>query len=74
MSRPRVIPTLHRRSRHQSALDSPARLPKDADLAADVMGVKAQFAQRAAFKASASNVAANCQEVPRVPRVARQPR
>ena len=40
---------------------------------AEVMRVQARLAQRAAAKASVSNVAAKRPEVPRVPRVARQP-
>ena len=47
-----------------------ARLAERADV--DVMRVKARLAQRAADKVSAANVATKRQEVPRVPRVARQ--
>ena len=45
-----------------------------AKASADVMRVQARLAQRAAAKASASNVASMRPEVPRVPRVASQPR
>ena len=52
-----------------------ARLAERANI--DIMRVKTRLAERAAAKASAANVPANIparrQEVPRVPRVARQP-
>ena len=72
MSRPRVVSPISRRLRHQSTLDVRGP-PSDAkELAADIMRVKARLAQRAAAKVSEANVAAKRQEVPRVPRVARQ--
>ena len=72
MSRPRVVPSNLCRSRHQSTLDVRGPLPDAKELAADIMRVKARLAQRAAAKVSEANVAAKRQEVPRVPRVARQ--
>ena len=67
MSRPRVVLSIPRRSRHQPTLDSRAPPPTAAELAADITRVKARLAQRAAVKASAADVAAKRQEVPRVP-------
>ena len=74
MSRPRVVPAIPRRSRHQSTYDIGPTPPTDAEFAADLMRVKARLAQRAAAKHSAPNVAITRQEVPQVPRVARWPR
>ena len=88
MSRPAVVPAILRRSRLQPTLDIWAPPPKDSELAADVRRVKARLteraaanvikvqarlAQRAATKTSSANVAAMRTEVPRGPRVARQP-
>ena len=72
MSRPRVAPSMPRRSRLQPTLDIWAPPPNAAELAADIKRVKARLAQRAAVKVSVADVAAMRQEVPSVPRVARQ--
>lgn len=73
MSRPRVVP-ISRRSRPVLTPDIWAPPPSDAEHAAVLKRVNARLAQRAAAKTSASDVATKRQEVPRVPRVARQPR
>ena len=74
MSRQRVVSAIPRRSRHRLTSDIGATPPTAAELAADIMRVKARLAQRAAAKDSTANVAIKRQEVPRVPRVARRPR
>lgn len=77
MTRPSVVPTITRRSRHQPTLNIWVPPPKATELDADFMRVQAQLARRPAAKVSAANVDPKRAEVPQVPRapcVARQSR
>ena len=74
MSRLGVVAAVPCRSRLQATLDVCQPSTKPPQHSALFMRVQARWAQRAAAKAAAANVAAKRPEVPRVPRVARYQR